>query len=276
MSLIHFPTIDKKGYIIKDTTLNTDDISESINPLIDKALETRATNAPKRTYLGASMVGEQCLRKIQYMMDQEQQNVSGKTVRIFDIGHLLEDKIADWLNESGFIIKTKNDKGKQFGFSVADGEIAGHIDGVVKHIPLKVLKKLNEKLSKESKKIIEEECNILWECKTLNASSWRETKKYGVFISKPIYYTQVQLYMAYMNFDYTLFTAFNKDSAELYHEIVSFNAEDAQIYSDKAVKLLLAKKYNEQQPRLSDDQNFYLCRMCGFKNLCHQTEDKND
>ena len=276
MSLIKFMPSIKKRKAKSSDFLNANDISDMANQFIDEALQKRKKNEQKRSYLGASMIGEPCLRKIQYIIEGKEQDMSGKGVRILDLGHLLEEKIASWLNESGFVLKTKNTKGAQYGFSIAEGEIAGHIDGIVKRMPDKMLKQLNEKLSKQSLKVIDKDCNILWECKTLNSSSWKDTKKHGIFVSKPTYYVQVQLYMAYMNFDYTLFTAFNKDTAEFYHEIVPFDAEDAQMYSDKAVKLLLAKRYKEVQPKISEDQNFYLCKMCIFKNLCHNMEEIDD
>ena len=273
MSLIYFVSYDKNGHTKDCKLLNADDISDFVNPTVDKELEARQESESKRDYLGASIIGEKCLRKIQYTWKHKDENIPAKTVRIFDIGHLLEDQVAAWLNESGFILQTKNDKGRQFGFSVADGEIAGHIDGIIKHIPEKILKQINKKLKIENKKLIEKECDVLWECKTLNSTSWKDTKKHGIYTSKPAYYSQVQLYMAYLNFDYTFFTALNKDTAELYHELVPFNAEDAQQYSDKAVNLLIAKKHNEEQPKISTDKNFYLCRMCGFKDICHKEGD---
>ena len=50
---------------------------------------------------------------------------------IFDMGHFIEDMIAGYLRRAGFELKTHDSQGKQFGFSVADEQIRGHIDGVI-------------------------------------------------------------------------------------------------------------------------------------------------
>jgi hypothetical protein len=105
----------------------------------------------------------------------------------------------------------------------------------------------------------------------MNDKSWNDTKKRGVLVSKPIYFSQIQLYMAYMNLDQNpcLFTALNKDTSELYHELIPFDAEAAQRYSDRAVNIIKATENNELMPCISNDSSFYRCKMCGFRNECH-------
>jgi hypothetical protein len=104
----------------------------------------------------------------------------------------------------------------------------------------------------------------------MNNKSWTDTAKRGVLVTKPLYYAQVQLYMAYMSLDENpcLFTALNKDSSELYHELIPFDAEVAQRYSDRAVQIIKASENNELMPRVSRDPSFFKCKMCGFRNEC--------
>lgn len=63
------------------------------------------------------------------------QKVSAKQARTFDIGHCLEDLIIRWLKIAGFQLKTRNENGEQFGFSVADGKFAGRVDGIILSFP---------------------------------------------------------------------------------------------------------------------------------------------
>ena len=42
---------------------------------------------------------------------------SARTLRIFDMGHFIEDMIAGYLRRAGFELKTHDSQGKQFGFS---------------------------------------------------------------------------------------------------------------------------------------------------------------
>ena len=102
----------------------------------------------------------------------------------------------------------------------------------------------------------------------MNDKNWSETSKHGVFATKFIYFVQVQLYMAYMDLEQCLFTALNKDSSELYFEIINLDTELAQKYSDRAVNILNACENNEMYPRLAKDSNFFKCKMCGFRNIC--------
>jgi hypothetical protein len=221
---------------------------QQINDLLDTKLIEKHRSQEKRNYLGASIVGGDCLRQIQLLYMQKEQEFSAQTLRTFAIGNYLEDLIADWIKLAGFNLKTRNENGEQFGFSIADGKIAGHCDGIIFN---------GSDFLKYP---------TLWECKTMNNKSWNDTQKRGVLVSKPIYYAQIMLYMTYLNLDENpcLFTALNKDTSELYHEIIPFDSEAAQRYSDRAVQIIKATESNETMPCISADPSFYRCKMCGF------------
>jgi hypothetical protein len=231
-------------------------MQQQINNLLDVKIIEERRKQWKRNYLGASIIGDECLRKIQLQYMQNNPNFSAQILRTFDIGSHLEGLVAEWLRIAGFDLRTQNDNGEQFGFSTADGKIAGHCDGIIYGNPLDFC------------------CPCLWECKTMNNKNWNDTKKRGVQISKPIYYVQVQLYMAYMNLDENpcLFTILNKDSSELYHELIPFDAETAQRYSDRAMLIIQASKNNELLPRISNDPSFYRCKMCAHQKSCRQPQ----
>jgi hypothetical protein len=226
---------------------------QQINDLLDAGIIENHRGQEKRNYLGASIIGEDCLRKIQLQYTNHEMNFSAQTLRTFAIGSYLEELIANWIILAGFDLRVRDENGKQFGFSIAGGKIGGHVDGMIFAGP--------------------DFCKYpcLWECKTLNDKSWNDTKKRGVLVSKPIYYAQVQLYMAYMNLDENpcLFTALNKDTSELYSELIPFDAEAAQRYSDRAVNIIKTTENNELLQRVSNDSSFYKCKMCGFRDECH-------
>lgn len=223
-----------------------------INELLDSKLLDQQKSQAKRDYLGASMLGDDCVRKIQLQYLKHESEISAQNLRTFAIGHHLESLIADWMILSGFDLRTRDENGEQFGFSCADGKIAGHVDGIIKNGPG------NFKYPS------------LWECKTMSNKSWKDTAKRGVLVSKPMYYVQVQLYMVYICLDENpcLFTALNKDSSEIYHEMILFDAECAQRYSDRAVQIIKASESNELLPCISSDSSFYRCKMCGFRGEC--------
>jgi len=240
--------------------------AEVLNSILDAALVDENASRPRREYLGGSRVGHACERALQFEFagasKDEGADFPGRTLRIFAIGHALEDLAIRWLRAAGIDLYTRkgNDPdGQQFGFSVAGGRIRGHVDGIVAAAPGAL------KLGVPA----------LWECKTMNAKNWRETVKSGVAVAKPIYAAQIALYQAYMDAavpglasNPALFTAINKDTAELYHELVPFNAELAQRMSDRAVRILRATDAGELLPRLARDRDHFECRMCGWAERC--------
>jgi hypothetical protein len=241
-------------------------MSERVNAGIDAALVAENAARPPRDYLGGSRIGHACERALQFEFagapKDEGADFSGRALRIFAIGHALEDLAVCWLRSAGFDLYTRKGNrpdGEQFGFSVAGGRIRGHVDGVIAGVapPLAL------------------SAPALWEHKTMNAKNWRETVAKGVAVSKPIYAAQIALYQAYMDAaipgvaaNPALFTATNKDTAELHHELVPFNAELAQRMSDRAVRILQATDAGELLPRIARAPDFHECRQCPWSNRC--------
>lgn len=243
---------------------------QRINEIVDAKMHEHYEGQEKRDYLGASMLGDECLRKVQLQYLGNKMPVSAQTLRTFDIGHCLECLVAEWLRIAGFELKTRNEDGEQFGFSIADGRLRGHVDGIILSFPEELHSVTNSKSKKE--KTMDATSRCLWECKTLNSKSWSDTAKRGLLVTKPLYYAQIQLYMAYLELEQCLFTALNKDTSELYFELIQFDSEAAQRYSDRAVQIIKASDSNELMPCISGDPSFFRCKMCGFKDTCRQSE----
>jgi len=233
-------------------------VADRINALIDSALVERNARQTPRTYLGGSRVGEPCARKLVYEVTQAEidagKGFEGRTLRIFDVGHQFETLSIRWLRAAGFDLRTHRHDGGQFGFATADGRIRGHIDGVIVGGP-----------------DIGIGWPALWEHKALNARSWGDLARHGVQRSKPVYYAQLQVYMAYMELETALFTALNKDTQALHHEIVPLDVRAAQDLSDKAVGVLRAAESGELPPRIASNPDFYLCRWCAYATRCWGT-----
>ncbi|PPB81372.1 PD-(D/E)XK nuclease superfamily protein [Albidovulum inexpectatum] len=238
-------------------------IAERINAAVDASLEAERAATPPRDYLGASRLGQPCERALQFEFahapKDEGQEFSGRSLRIFAIGHALEDLAVKWLRAAGLDLATRKRDGGQFGFSVAGGRIRGHVDGIVMGAPAAIG--------------LRTPC--LWECKTMNAKNWRACVKDGVAASKPVYAAQIALYQAYMEATVpgisaspALFTAINKDTAELHNELVPFDADLAQRMSDRGVRILRATDAGELLPRMARNRDFFECRFCPFSTRC--------
>jgi hypothetical protein len=236
-------------------------LSDSVNALIDQALQEQRTQQAERDYLGASRLGVPCSRALQYEYRHMPRDtpLSGKSLRIFEMGHALEEMALNWLTFAGFEIFTRRPNGEPFGFSVAQGRIRGHVDGIVHTVPAE----------------LEMKTPALWECKSMNAKSWKQTVEKGVRVAKPVYGVQIATYQAYMegtiadiSKNPALLTAVNKDTSELYHELVPFDSALAQQASDKGVNILRATDVGETLPRLSRDPEYFECRFCDWKTHC--------
>jgi hypothetical protein len=228
--------------------------SQRVNALIDNAL-VEQNRQQRRNYLGGSRIGEPCARKLVYEITHTPIDVgkgfNGQTLRIFDAGHQFETLSIRWLRAAGFNLRTHRSDGEQFGFVTGNGRIRGHIDGVIVAGP---------------------DIGVVWpvlfEHKAVNSKSWSDIVKRGVQLSKPIYYAQIQIYMAHMELSTALFTALNKDTQALHHEIVAFDAAAAQALSDKAVDIIRAAESGELPPRIAASPDFYLCRWCAYAQRC--------
>jgi len=240
--------------------------SGHVNAAIDAALVAGNAGTPPRSYLGGSRLGHACERALQFEFTStpkdEGAGFDGRLLRIFGIGHALEDVAVAWLRGAGFDLYTRRGDqpdGPQFGFSVAGGRIRGHVDGVLAGGPA----------------IPGMAFPALWECKTMNAKSWRDTASKGVAASKPVYAAQIAVYQAYMDAavpgvadNPALFTAINKDTAELHHELVPFDAAMAQRMSDRGVRILAATDAGELLPRIAAKADHFECRFCPWAARC--------
>ena len=230
--------------------------AERFVTLIDEAIDTAGKAETRRTYLGGSRLGEQCERRLQYEFtgaeEDEGEGFKPQTRRIFKRGHVFEDIMADWIKDAGFELKTAKPSGAQFGFSDCDGDLSGHIDGVVIEGPKGFA------------------YPFLWENKVLGAKGWRNVAKHRVAKAYPVYATQIAVYQAYMQLAEhpALFTALNADTCEIYAEFVPFNPGTAQAAIDKGVRIITATRAGEQATKASDDPSHFVCRFCPFKQRC--------
>ncbi|CEG09686.1 hypothetical protein BN961_03116 [Afipia felis] len=237
---------------------NTDlALAARLDTILEAALTAERDAAPPRDYLGASRIGEPCLRRLCFEYDgtsvDQDAVFDGRILRVFEAGHRFEDMTIRWLRLAGFDLRSHKRDGSQFGFAAADGRFRGHIDGVIVGGPgLGV------------------SYPILFEHKALSSASWQDTVKRGVKASKPIYWAQAQIYMAYFAIEQTLFVALNRDTMRLYPELIAFDPADAQALSDRAVTIIRSVEARELLPRIADDPDHYVCRFCPYRRRCHR------
>jgi hypothetical protein len=225
---------------------------ELINVELNAAIERAAATAAElpRPYLGASIIGHDCARRIQFDWWVKPE-LPARTREIFDRGHYFEDRSRRHLMAAGF----KFAPPEALAFTAVAGALRGHADGIIiagPDLPGVYLM-----------------YPLVWEHKALNAKSWREVERDGLEKKHSHYLAQVSIYQAYLNVtSAALFTVTNADTCERLHFSVPFNAERAQFWSDRAVNIIEATRAGELLPRAYDDPTDWRCRMCPHVERC--------
>jgi hypothetical protein len=221
-------------------------LSAAINNLIEAA-EPPEENV--RQYLGASTIGAECLRKIQFdwMCDPAHPT---RTRDIFARGHFFEEVSRQHLIRGGFHFSPTD----RLGFAAADGVFRGHADGILMDGP----------------KLAGMGFPCVWEHKALAAKGWRAIERDGLLKAYPQYATQISLYQVYLAVTEhpALFTATNADTCERLHLLLPFDPARAQEASDRAVAVIEATRVGELLSRISDDASDWRCQICGHRERC--------
>lgn len=260
---------------LNSSQLEAQNLCDRINEKIDAAILERRKMEPVRKYLGASQIGEECHRKLFYTYAHTPvdpgRELTARALRIFQTGHAAEDAAAlalgatdvpqtdifrdtavRWLVDAGFQLVTRTSDGRQLGFTSLGGRFGGHVDGMITATPLP-----NE---------IPTPCG--WEHKGLNLKNWTKMKRHGVRKASPLYFGQMQIYMGYMEWTAFLFTCTNKNTQEMYHELVHYDPKEAQMLSDKALLVIKSVEQNLILPRCTDNPDFFICQFCDWKERC--------
>lgn len=229
---------------------NTTDLSKHINWRVDAALVSRRQQENKRDYLGASIIGHDCERHIQYQYTGVEEEFTGQKLRIFERGHQMENMAKDFLADAGFIIADYDENLEQFGFK--DNGFEGHIDGNITDSPIVLVVP-----------------PAIWEHKALGSKYWKALDKNGLREEFPNYYAQIQVYQAEMNIlNPALFTATNSDTMEMYHELIEHDQAYAKMVIAKAHRIIKDTKEGRLSPRAFSKPGDMGCKFCSFSKKC--------
>jgi hypothetical protein len=240
---------------------STTHFADRINFFIDAAIAAKVKEEKVRDYLGASVIGHDCERHVQYHLLAARGEIQRKAVeprisRIFDRGNVYEAKCRALLSQAGFVfdpgvITWPHGIEEQAGFEDFDGRFKGHIDGKLNNGPdIGLL------------------FPALWEHKCLGSKSWKKLEKEKLKSFSSTYYAQVQIYMHYMFLHTCLFSATNADTMEIYHEVVPYNGAEAESLIKRVGHVFLLTDASEFVPRFTQDRSHYQCKWCDFYEVC--------
>jgi len=211
----------------------------------------RTDEFPFRSHLGASGIGNECARAIWYGWRwATRKQFEGRILRLFNRGHLEEARFIALLLMIGVKVYQQDENGKQFRISDAGGHFGGSGDGILIGVP-----------------DLPEGNSCLLECKTSGEKPFLKLKKEGVRAAKFEHYVQCNTYMKKMGLSATLYMVVNKNTDELYAEIIPFDNAIAEQFIDRGVKLV----YSEHPPeKISQSPGWFSCKWCDHYTVCHK------
>jgi hypothetical protein len=228
--------------------LSLQETNTRLNDLVAKAMATQPQ--PPRRYLGASMVGYECLRRVQYSWWCSAE-IPSKTRLVFERGHLLEAVVKSQLEMIGF----KFAPSQSLEFKAFDGVLKGHADGVVIASP------------RLPGLYLPVPC--IWENKAISAKNYRAVDKHGLLAVFPHYAAQVSLYQRFLNkLNAALVTIVNSDNGDTLHFQQPYDAELSDRTIDTAKTVIEATKKGELLPRAYSDPSDWRCVTCAHKRRC--------
>ena len=217
-----------------------------IKQRIDAKIMEIANAKPSRNYLGASSIGEECDRKIWYGYHDRKKIQDPRVHRIMDVGHWMESYALAMLKVSDYEV-FHEENGSQFGFT--DEEVAGNADGVIT--------------------LDGNPC--LLEIKSANDKRFQEMVRDGVERSNPVYFTQMQVYMHYLELDQALYFVVNKNNCDIHMEIVKYEKIKAT-YAVNRGKEIIREEDVEQVARSYKSKAFFKCKYCDYRSICWKSE----
>lgn len=219
-----------------------------------------AQEQDQRTYIGASVLGEECERKLWYGFRWAcpPEWFDGRKLSIFQTGHVWEARLVEMLKGAGIELDAVDpETGEQWSCRFAGGHGGGHLDGEALGIP-------------EAPKT-----RHLVEFKSSNQKGFLELRRKGLKEAKPLHYAQMQTYMHLRGLTRGLYVCVNKNDDALYVERIEYDAPFAIALMLKAERTVAADR---APPKLHEDpaaKMAWQCGVCQMRGVCHGGEFAN-
>ena len=240
-------------------------LGEKIVSTIFAGVESTADPADNfRGHLGCSILGDECERKSWFTFHwYTQRNLPGRILRLFDRGKREEAPLVEAIRSAHIEVQPVNPStNRQWSFTDPDlPHLGGSADGI-------------------SRGWFGNDTWVGLEFKTAAGARWREFDKKGVKATSPTYHGQVQSMMRLSHLDCNAsppLNAFieiivNKDTDDLYAELIPRDIEAGEILKAKAARVFEASHPTEVE-RISEYGDFYLCKFCDHSSICHGYDD---
>jgi hypothetical protein len=221
-----------------------------------------------RKHLGASVIGDDCQAKawlaFRWVHFEE---FDGRMLRLFNRGHEEEHRFVRWLRGMDFEVwELDPATNKQFRIKGAKGHFGGSLDAIFRAPPRY---DLDQDLLGEFKTHSENSFTKLAGPKLSpgqNGPTAYRTGGKGVKLSKPQHFRQMCSYGRAYGFKYAVYCAVNKNTDEIYFEIVELDWSQADDLFRKAEGIVFSQT---MPPRIAQAKTFSDCRICKLAEHCH-------
>lgn len=224
---------------------------------IYKAYED-ANNPREGRSISVSTLAEECERKLFYdfRWASHQEQLTGRTLRIFETGNLEESRWIENLRMIGCEVvdadgTDRDGNPRQIMVEACGGHVRGYLDSEILGLP---------------------EAPKTWhvgEIKSHNLKSFTALKKDGLRKSKPLHFGQLQTYMHQRGRERGIYLAVCKDNDELYTERIELDLEYVVRLLARAQRIIDA---SEPPAKLHEDPEHkmaFACGWCKHKGVCH-------
>lgn len=213
---------------------------------IEIAIEDEMIEQEFRPYLGMSSLANPCSRKLWYGFRLcAKILIDPRVNRLFGRGHNEEPIIQADLKKAGVICLV--DPKNQPEFVHGNSHIKGHPDDRLRNLP-------------DAPKT-----DHLGEYKTHNDKSFKDLKKKGMRLSKPVHAGQMDVYMHKWKLTRGLYVAVNKNDDARYYERVAINKDNAEMLLAKGIDII----GTEVPPPKIGKSTWYECKWCTYYDICH-------
>lgn len=232
--------------------MNLEEIAKKIHDDIDDHCAIKYDDG-LRSHLGASIIGEECLRRTWYGWRWIKREVfSGRMQRLFQSGHREEARFIEYLQGIGFNIHSVDpETQQQWKMSLIGGHYGGSLDSIG-----------------EAPHYFPEP--LLLEFKTYNTKTFVSLKTEKVQKFRPRHYAQMCAYGRFMQLRYALYMAKNKNDDDLHIELLPLDWSYADELTRKAEYIITTK---QPPQRISDLPAHWQCKYCFAHRICHYGDE---
>ena len=229
---------------------------KTTNEALDAVMVAEEAKKPSwRPHLGMSQIGHECDRYIwltffwYYVATH-----AARLLRIFRTGNVTEDVVlGDLAKIPGVTVESSTPEGGQFRLLSSEvPAFQGSMDAVAYGLPE------------------HPDEWVVVEIKSSNKSRFNELKKKGVKASNRQYFDQLQMYMRESGLKRGLFLSRCKDDDQIYTEWLEHDQYYTNNLVDRAKNIL---SQETAPPKIYDTPDFYKCKMCSAKDVCHSNAE---